>query len=226
MPSFILIPGAGGIAWYWHRLTPILEAAGHDAIAVDLPGDNPQAGLSAYADRVVAAIGSRPHPILVAQSLGGFTAPLVCERVRIDRLILVNAMIPNPGETAGAWGENTGSGVARKARARLCGYDEDFDLDTYFWHDVPADIVAQGAAHERDEAEAIFAEPCAFERWPDIPIHVIAGRDDRLFPIDLQRRIARERLQVDVDEVPGGHLVALSQPQALAGRILSYLPGR
>lgn len=32
-PWFILIPGAGGMAWYWHRIMPLLEQAGSEAIA-------------------------------------------------------------------------------------------------------------------------------------------------------------------------------------------------
>jgi hypothetical protein len=40
MRSFVLIPGAGGVAWYWHRVIPLLEQAGHEAVAVDLPGDD------------------------------------------------------------------------------------------------------------------------------------------------------------------------------------------
>ena len=59
MTTFILIPGAGGAAWYWSRVAPLLTAAGHEAIAVDLPADDPAAGLSAYADLVVDAIGGR-----------------------------------------------------------------------------------------------------------------------------------------------------------------------
>jgi hypothetical protein len=35
--AFVLIPGAGGMAWVWHRLVPLLERAGHAANAVDLP---------------------------------------------------------------------------------------------------------------------------------------------------------------------------------------------
>ncbi len=34
--AFVLIPGAGGAAWYWHRVVPLLQEAGHEAIAVDL----------------------------------------------------------------------------------------------------------------------------------------------------------------------------------------------
>jgi pimeloyl-ACP methyl ester carboxylesterase len=52
---------------------------------------------------------------------------------------------------------------------------------------------------------------------------VIAGRDDRFFPIDFQRRVARERLQATVEELPGGHLLALSNPRGLANLLLSYI---
>jgi len=222
MSTFVLIPGAGGVAWYWHRVVPLLEGAGHGAIAVDLPGDDPQAGLIVYADRVVSAIGSRDDVVLVAQSLGGFTAPLVCARVGVRMLVFVNAMIPKPGETSGAWGDNTGSTDARKEAARRGGYSERFDVATYFLHDLSPELVAQAEAHERDQSETVFGEPCRFEAWPHVPIHVIAGRDDRLFPIDFQRAVARDRLGATVDEVTGGHLVALSNPRGVVDRLLSY----
>jgi hypothetical protein len=35
--------------------------------------------------------------------------------------------------------------------------------------------------------------------------------------------VARERLGTDVDEVPGGHLAALSRPAELAGQLTRYL---
>jgi pimeloyl-ACP methyl ester carboxylesterase len=97
--TFVLIPGAGGTAWYWHRIVPLLREAGHAAIAVDLPGDDPAAGLPEYADLVTSAIGNRGDVVLVAQSLGGFTAPLVAAKVPVAALVFVNAMIPRPGET-------------------------------------------------------------------------------------------------------------------------------
>ena len=223
MPTFILIPGAGGVAWYWHRIVPLLQAAGYDAIAVDLPGDDEHAGLSTYADRVVTAIHERTDVTLVAQSLGGFTAPLVCARVRVRRLVFVNAMIPAPGETAGDWWGNTGSIAARTAAAHRGGYTARFDPTTYFLHDVPPSIIQHGEPQVRAQAERVFAEPCRFDGWPDVPIHVIAGRDDRFFPIDFQRRIARTRLNANVDELPGGHLVALSNPRGLVHLLLAYL---
>jgi pimeloyl-ACP methyl ester carboxylesterase len=222
MATFALVPGAGGVAWYWHRVVPLLEEAKHEAIAVDLPGDDAQAGLSVYAERVLEAIGTR-GVILVAQSLGGFTAPLVCAKARVRMLVFVNAMIPVPGETAGEWWANTGWEEARVAAAHRGGYSSSFDLATYFLHDLPPEVVKQGEAQERPEADVVFGEPCRFDTWPAIPIHVIAGRDDRFFPIEFQRRVAQERLQVPIDELSGGHLLALANPRGLADQLLAYL---
>jgi pimeloyl-ACP methyl ester carboxylesterase len=222
MAAFALVPGAGGAAWYWHRVVPLLEEAQHEAIAVDLPGDDPRAGLSVYTERVLEAIGTR-EVILVAQSLGGFTAALVSAQARVRMLVFVNAMIPVPGETAGEWWANTGWEEARAAAAHRDGYSPTFDLATYFLHDLPPAIVEEGGAHERPEADVVFGEPCSFEAWPAIPIHAIAGRDDRFFPLEFQRRIAQERLHIGVDDLPGGHLLALANPRGLADRLLDYL---
>ena len=222
MSVFVLIPGAGGVAWYWHRVVPELEARGHEAVAVDLPGPDESAGLPEYADAVVAAIGGRRDVVVVAQSMGGFTAPVACARTPVSLLILVNAMIPRPGETPGDWWGNTGSEPARVAAARSAGYPAQFDLAAYCLHDVPAEVAAAGAAHDYREADIAFGQPCAIDRWPDVPTRVVAGRGDRLFPLEFQRRVARERLGADVDVVPGGHLVALSRPAELTERLSRY----
>jgi len=103
MATYVLIPGAGGDGWQWHLVARELETRGHDAIPITLPSGDDRAGWSEYADAVVEAIGDRRDLVLVAQSLAGFTAPLVCERVPVDLLVLLNAMIPRPGETGNDW---------------------------------------------------------------------------------------------------------------------------
>jgi pimeloyl-ACP methyl ester carboxylesterase len=172
--SSVLVPGAGGMAWYWHRMVPLIRGAGHEAIAVYLPGDDKRAGLAAYADIVIRAIAGRREVILVAQSLAGFTAPLVCVRAPVRMLVFVNAMIPKPGETAGAWWGATGAIAAREKAAARRGYAREFDVATYFLHDVPQDVLRTGPEQPREEADTVFGEPFRFERWPDIPIHVLA----------------------------------------------------
>jgi pimeloyl-ACP methyl ester carboxylesterase len=218
--AFVLIPGAGGVAWYWHRVVPLLAAAGHEAVAVDLPGDDDQAGLPEYASIVTAAIGERRDVVLVAQSLGGFTAPMVAARVPVSGLVFVNAMIPRPGETPNDWSAHTGSGPARAEAAAAGGYSADFDDVTYFLHDVPADVRADGEGRQRPESGAVFSSVCEFPGWSRVPSKVVVGRDDRLFPAGFQAAVARERLGVDADVLPGGHLIALAQPDALARYLL------
>jgi pimeloyl-ACP methyl ester carboxylesterase len=215
MTTFVLVPGAGGAGWYWHLVAERLEAAGHTAVAVDLPGADPAAGLREYADLVLVAADGRDAVVLVAQSMGAFTALAACERLDPQRLVLLNAMIPAPGETANAWWDNTG--WERPAS---------FTLETHFLHDVPPAIAAGLAEHEHDEADIGFEQPCEFDRWPDAPTTVLAGRDDRFFPPAFQRRVARERLGLDVVELPGGHLNALSQPKAVATAVADPAAGR
>jgi pimeloyl-ACP methyl ester carboxylesterase len=221
MSTFLLLPGAGGVSWYWHRVVGPLRAAGHDVIAVDLPGDDPQAGLPEYVELVAEAAAGHDDIVLVAQSMGAFTALPVSERLPVRRLVLNNAMLPLPGERATDWWSATGSEAARVAAARAAGYPEAMDLDTYFLHDVPADVVAQGAALQRDEADIAFEQPCAFAHWPHVPTTVLAGCDDRLFPLAFQRRVASDRVGLPVTELPGGHLNALSRPDELAQALLS-----
>jgi pimeloyl-ACP methyl ester carboxylesterase len=217
MTAFVLIPGAGGAARsYWCRVAPLLEAAGHEAVAVDLPGPDPQAALPEYADLVVAAAEPFSSVVLVAQSLGGFTAPIAAERLPVRELVLVNAMIPEPGERAGDWWDATGSGKAREEAARRGGYGLDFDPEVYFLHDV--DVT--GLDDEvYEESDAVFASPCEFTAWP-AATRVLVGADDRLFPADFQARVAKERLGARADILPGGHLIALAQPRLVADYLL------
>jgi pimeloyl-ACP methyl ester carboxylesterase len=221
--TFVLIPGAGGAAWYWHRLVPELRARGHDAIAVELPAADPTAGFEEYADTVVRAIGDRTRVVLVAQSMAGFTAPLVCRRVPVELLVLLNAMVPRPGELPGDWWSATGFEEARREQAEAGGWDV-ADLDEAFLHDVPPEVLATAPrAGGPDQSGTPFERPWPCHRLPIVPTRFLQARDDRFFPLEFQRRIVRERLAIELDEMPGGHLVALSRPVELAQRLVAYL---
>ena len=164
MASYVLVPGAGGSGWYWHRVVAELARRGHQAVAVDLPGADPNAGLAEYGDLIVAGARTIREPVVVvAQSLGGFSAPLACADVAVERLVLVNAMIPLPGETAGEWWEAVGWRDAAQASAARDGRPEPdvSDLDTLFLHDLPADLVEIMQADRGTVAEgpAVFSQP-------------------------------------------------------------------
>jgi pimeloyl-ACP methyl ester carboxylesterase len=227
MTTYVLIPGAGGDAWYWHLLVPELRERSLEAVAAVLPADDDSAGLAEYADAVVGAIGDRTDLVLVAQSLGGFTAPLVCERVAVDLLVMLNAMVPSPGESAGDWWSNTGHAKARAEQAAREGRDlADEDLRDAFFHDVPPEVTEEAWARgEPRQSETPFAQPWPLEKWPDVPTRFLQGHDDRFFPVEFQRWVVRERLGITFDEMAGGHLVALSRPKELADRLEAYREG-
>jgi pimeloyl-ACP methyl ester carboxylesterase len=222
--TYVLIPGAGGAGSYWHLVAGELRSRGHEAVAVDLPARDDAAGLPEYADAVVNAIGDRSDVILVAQSMGGFTAPLVTERASVAMLVLVNAMIPAPGETPGEWWANTGSPEAKRRQDIAEGRDPDapFDPIITFFHDVPAVVRDEAFKEDPRQSDTPFASPMTLAAWPDIPTRVILGADDRLFPADFQRRVAQDRLGVTAEELPGGHLIALSHPTELAEQLEAY----
>ncbi len=93
---------------------------------------------------------------------------------------------------------------------------------THFFHDVDPALAAASEREDREPAETPFGQPCEFERWPDIPIKVVVSSDDRVFPPGFQRRVARERLGIEADEIAGGHLVALANPVELARLLHAY----
>jgi pimeloyl-ACP methyl ester carboxylesterase len=159
--------------------------------------------------------------------MGGFVAPLVAARVPVDLIVLLNAMIPAPDESLGEWWANTGHGRARAEQAAREGRDPEFDPIGDFFHDVPQDVFAEAMElGEPPQSDAPFVKPYPFTGWPDVPTRFLQGREDRFFPVEFQRRLARERLGIEIDEMPGGHLLALSQPEELAQRLEAYLPLR
>lgn len=206
--TYVLIHGAGSDGWHWHLVAPLLRERGHQVIAPDLPVADPDAGLELYTHAVIEAMGDATHVVLVAQSLGAFVAPLVCERRPVELLVLVNGMVPRPGESD--WWSAAGYPLE---------LGPDFDPVETFLHDVPEDVRAASADHVFEQSDRPMDEPHPLERWPDVPTAFVLSRDDRFFPAEWQRGIVRERLGIEPVEIPGGHCPALSRPEELVSAL-------
>ena len=212
--TFVCMHGAAGRASNWRLVADELERNGHEVVAVDLPCDEP-VGLRAYTAAVVDAIGDRRSElVLVAQSLSGFIAPLVCTHVPVELMILLAAMVPSPGESGAEWWNNTGHEEAVTAQGL-----PDHSEETLFLHDVPADLL-ESLEPPRDQTSTLFEEPWPLEGWPDVPTRFLLCREDRFFPADWMRAIVDERLGIEPIEIPGGHCAYLSEPEALAEALL------
>ena len=228
LSTYLLLHGAASSGWYWHLVEPLLESAGHEAASPDLPADDPNAGLVDYVATAVDAVDGcgGEDVIVVAQSMAGFLAPVVAAARPVAGIVLLAAMIPNPGERGHDWWVNTRQPDAQQRRFDELGLDsaDVNNPEVIYGHDIPLDVWTEAGRRLRDQMGRPFDDPCPISGWPSVPTYVVAPRDDRLFPIEFQRRLAKERLGLDIQTIPGGHLPALSQPQAVADALLRAAP--
>jgi pimeloyl-ACP methyl ester carboxylesterase len=225
MATFVLVHGAGDTGWYWHLAEAELRARGPDTIAPDLPCDNATASLDDYAGAVAEAAAGRPDLVIVGQSYGAFTATLAASRLPTRLLVLLAGMIPAPGESPAQWWGNTGCLEAVQAQARLDGGQtgNDDPLITYY-DGVPRPLAEEALRRGgRGESTVVWDTPWPLDAWPDVPTRFILCADDRCFPAPFMRQLARRRLRIVADEVPGCHCAALSRPGELAGLLVGYL---
>lgn len=222
--TFVLIPGAGTDPRVYEATIAALRELGHEGIAPPLPLDDPAATPSDHADAIVAALGDPPPAtlVVVGQSLGAYAATIAAARLRPRRLILLAPMIPAPGESAGDWWKGTGHLEAIAPLTERIGPPSEWDeaaMAEVFYHDVDQATPAASAAYEGVPSDGLFEEPLPLAAWPDVPTTVLVPREDRLFPVEFQRRVARERLGLEIEEMKGGHLPFLSRPRELAERL-------
>ena len=231
MATFVLIHGAGDGGWYWHLVEPELRARGHDVVAPDLPAGDASAGLDDFTDAVVAAVHAavpEPRDVVVAgQSFGGFTAPLVADRLGAAALVFVTGMVPAPGEAPDDWWANTGYRQAADAQAALDGgLTGNEDPFVCYYQDVPRPLAEQAMAHGRQHPAGALDRPWPLAALPAVPTHYVLCTEDRCFPAPFVRRVVAERLDgVVPDEIAAGHCVALARPAELAAMLDGYAPG-
>ncbi len=213
MTTYALIHGAGDVGWYWHLVEAELRRRGHEAISMDLPVEDDSAGLLEYARAVVAAIGGRPDPVVVAQSFGGYVAPIVCDRIAARLMVLIAGMVPSPGESAEEMFANTGYRPEQR---------EDASDVEVFYQDVPPALAREAIARGRRQSETPGKQPWPLAAWPKVPTRFLLCRNDRLFPAAWLRDVVRDRLGITPDEIDSGHTPALSRPLELAERLEGY----
>jgi len=219
MATFGLVHGGFHGAWCWDRLVPHLAERGHDAVAMDLPSDDPDATLSDYVDAVVDALsGVDDRLILVGHSMGGLVVPHVARVRPVERLVFICAMYDEDNLPAPP------AGVSIPDVPRLT-----FDMSTITIDGGVSTVSAEGAAvgfyPDCDPADVAWAidnlrpqghAPATplVAPWPDVPSSMIVCTDDR--GTEHARRVVAPRLGVEPIELPGGHSPFLSRPAHLA----------
>lgn len=246
MATYVLIHGAGDVGWSWHLVAAELRAQGHQVIAPNLPCEDEDAGLAETAqsvlDDVTAAVGGpdgkadgaeaeagagRGKLVVLGHSLGGMVAPLVAERLARGagthdvQLVHLAAMVPSPGERPGDWWENTGYAAAARAQAEVDGgLTGNQDPYIAFFNGVPRELAEEAMARSRGQSARSMGDPWPLAEQPRLPTRFLLCREDRFFPAEFLRRVARDRLGVEAEEVPGGHCAMLSHPREIAAALL------
>jgi pimeloyl-ACP methyl ester carboxylesterase len=214
MATYVLIHGAGDVGWYWHLVAAELEKKGHVVIAPDYPLDDESATLNDYAAAVISAVGDLREPaIVVAQSFGGFTAPIVASRIPTALLVFVAGMVPAPGESGSDMFGNTGYEQEPQ--------DDPSDL-AVFMHDVPRALAEEALSKSRNQASKGWEDPFPLDRMPDVPVRAVIGTIDRVFPPAWLEKVVVDRLGIVPDRIESGHCVALAKPVELAAMLERY----
>jgi pimeloyl-ACP methyl ester carboxylesterase len=220
--TFALVHGAWHGAWCWERLVAPLRARGHDAVAVDLPCDDPAAGLDAYAAVIVDALDDAgENVVLVTHSLAGLVVPSVAHRRPLRAAVYLAAFIPLAGVSM-----NEQFAAAGEPILLFKGGRENDDQGRSRWTDVraaadvlypdlaPADV-QWAFARLRPQAATSQREPS-----PELPaslstLSLVCTRDQVMNP-DWSRRVTRERLGSDPVEPATGHFPMITAPDLLA----------
>jgi pimeloyl-ACP methyl ester carboxylesterase len=239
--TFILIHGAWQGAWAWDTIVPRLEAAGHRAIAVDLPGNGFDTTSPAevdghlYGEHVVGIVDRTPGPIvLVGHSMGGVTASRVCEArpERIALAIYLCAFMLPDGLSVMMFYERYLEPWMKGAQSRITlsadGLTSSVDpvsAVAVFYHQSDralAEAAARRLTPQPEGARRTVLNVTA-ERYGQVPRVYIEALQDRSVHLPLQRRMqaltpCRAVYQLDTDHAP-----QLSAPDKLAALLLEAM---
>jgi pimeloyl-ACP methyl ester carboxylesterase len=240
MTDFLLLHGASHASWCWHPTVAELERRGHQALAVDLPIADPEAGAERYAE--VAAEAGRARfdgpVVVVGHSLSGIVIPLLPDLIEVDELVFLCSPLPIPGvsmieqwasepdmlvpapadeATPPAAPPESPEDAAEQGLAQLRARSL-----RLFYADCPPDVASTAATHLRHQAMQPMTEPSPVSTWPPrVPYRYILTRDDRAMSPDWSRRAVPSRLGIVPIELDGSHSPFLSRPTELVDVLLA-----
>lgn len=235
MAAFVLVSGAFHAGWCWERVVPLLEAAGHRALAPDLlgMGDDPtplvQVTLADWAEQIAALARAEEEPVILAgHSRGGIVISAAAELApdRIRRLVYIAAVLAAPGGTvydtlAGADGLpgdelpqivlDDGSMVPpREASTRV------------FYSGTPAAWADRAAVLLSPEPSRVLTTPLQLTpaRYGTVPRAYIECSADRAIPLNAQRAMQRAQACDPVATMASDHSPFYSDPEGLAAILI------
>jgi 3-oxoadipate enol-lactonase len=214
----------------WQGQVPMLERAGYEVIAPNLPGRDPSPDFQRWAERVLDLLPGDFVPVGI--SMGGYLAFELWRRApgRIPAMALLDTRA-NADDEAGR--------AARGETIRLLrkhGFDAFWDdlAPRLFAPDAPEEIVARGRAIAAEQPlESLVATVEGLRDRPDstqtladiaVPTLVLVGEEDALTPPEAAKEIAAGVVDSRYVELAGaGHLTPLERPDEVNEELLLFL---
>ena len=229
-PTILLLHAFPLDARMWESQRRALETAGHDVVAPDLPGAQPDTGFGAWAERV---LGEVEHDFIpVGISMGGYLTFELWRRAqtRVPALVLADTR---------ATADTPEQRQARDDAIRVLGEDGfepfwDGLAPKLFSAGADPEVVAQARAlAEEQEITALVAALMTLrdreDSTPtlatiDVPALVVVGEEDALTPpsdaAELEDGIRLARL---VRMAGAGHLTPIERPEEFNEALLAFL---
>lgn len=235
--TFVLVHGAFQSASAWTQVAGELRKAGHDVIAVDLPGrdavgDNlKELSLESYRDAVLAAVRQRTEPVvLVGHSAGGLTISAVAEAepARVKRLVYVAAYLPVSGDSLQSLSGQDKDSKFTKENFVLA---PDYSYADVLKRDRALIFAQDGSAEVRQAVEnGLLKEPLApmaakiavsSERFGKVSkVYVKTLKDNAVSP-SLQDMMIARAPGTKVIPIDAGHVPHMTKPEELAKALLA-----
>jgi len=225
-PTFILVHGAWHGAWCWHKLSPLLEAAGARVFAPDY---SVQATLESACDLVAEIVDREPGSVLVGHSLGGAVISRVAERLpsRIRQLVYLAGYLLAPGgSVAQATRSDVGSLLAPNMipveRGVSCTLRPEVLRDAFYGNCSDADFeFARVRLTPQPLKPLVTALNVSGQQFGSVPRAYLETARDRAVSLDSQRRMQAQFPCAPVFTLDSDHSPFLSQPEALARILIS-----
>lgn len=204
----------------WQGQIPPLEQAGHEVIAPNLPGNEPDSRLSSWAARILELLPGDFIPVGI--SMGGYLVFELWRQApqRIPALVLANTRANADDEA----GRTARDGTIRRLREE--GFDAFWDdlEPRLFASEVPEALVDEVRGIAADQpVENLVATLEALRDRPDststladidVPTLVLVGSEDALTPPAAAKEIVAGLVQGSryVEIAGAGHLSPLEKP--------------
>ncbi|MGR3506861.1 MAG: alpha/beta fold hydrolase [Paracoccaceae bacterium] len=236
MADFLLIHGSCHGAWCWRDLIPQLEAHGHTARAIDLPGHGAdrthysEVTLERYAQAIIDAIDT---PVaLVGHSMAGFPISLAAEMApqKIASLIYLCAYAAQNGrslvEMRAEAPRQPMADAALRTQDGLAFSVDPAKAPSLFYNDCPAEAVEFALPRLCLQALAPQTTPIRLgAAYARVKRSYIRCDDDRTIPREYQLTMTQGWPASDVYAMPTGHSPFFADPAGLADLLTRIAKG-